>query len=201
MIDLAASSLALAGIDIPAYMHGKDVIGGAERDFIFGFRQRCGDAVDNIRSISDGSFKLIWNREPERPYMQLSSYKKLQYPAHTVYNVLHKNGELKEPHSRFMAESRSDFELYDLRNDPYEFNNLSGNVDYKQIQEKLFNALSETLSEVEKNMIIESTEAIQKARQGSVAYFSKGMDKKGLSAESSDEEILEHWERQLLDQE
>lgn len=198
LVDVTASSLKLAGIEIPKYMHGKDVLNGEKRKYVYGFRQRCGDAVDDIRSITDGRYKLIWNRMPELPYMQLTSYKKLQYPAYTLYNVLHEEGELKAPYNQFMAETRPEFELYDLQNDPSEFINLASEEKYKKIQQKLFNKLNLMLNKIEKNMIVESPETIVNAKEGSAIWFKKGMKKKGLSEDASDEEILEAWELKLL---
>lgn len=200
LVDVTASSLALAGINIPEYMHGKDILGGEKRDYVYGFRQRCGDAVDDIRSITDSRYKLIWNREPERPYMQLTSYKHLQYPAFTLYKVLHEKGLLEEPYNQFMAQSRSEFELFDLKNDPEELNNLSGKEAYKEIQNTLFEALSSKLKEVEKDMVIESAEAIQKAQNGSASYGAKGWEKRGLSANATDEEIVNFWKKTLLEE-
>lgn len=198
LIDVTASSLAYAGIEIPSYMHGKNILGGEQREYVFGFRQRCGDAVDDIRSITDGRYKLIWNREPDRPYMQLTSYKKMQYPAFTLYNVLYKNGNLGEPYNQFMAKTRPEFEFYDLKNDPAEYKNLYGIKKYQKIQDRLFDALNDLLVKTEINCITESDAAISKAIQGSQKYYENGMIKKGLSASSTDEEIIEHWEENLL---
>lgn len=198
LVDITASSLALADIPIPEYMHGKNVLEGKKRKYVYGFRERCGDAVDDIRSISDGRYKLIWNRMPHIPYMQLTSYKKLQYPAFTLYNVMEKEGKLKAPYNLFMADKRPDFELYDLKNDPDEFVNLAGKSKFKKVQKRLSKALKEMLTKVETNVITESPEIIQKAKQGSYKYFKKGMEKKGLSANSTDEEILEYWNNLLL---
>lgn len=198
LIDVTVSSLKLAGIEAPEYMHGKDVLNGEKREYMFGFRQRCGDAVDDIRSITDGNYKLIWNRMPELPYMQLTSYKKLQYPAFTLYNVLDKKGELEAPYNQFMAKTRSEFELYDLKNDPNEFNNLSESKDFSEIQKRLFKELKSKLEVIEKNMIVETPKAIEKAKEGSVSFFNKGMAKKGLPKDATDEEILKVWEKELL---
>lgn len=198
LIDVTASSLALAGIKIPEWMDGKNVLGGEKCNYVFGFRQRCGDAPDNIRSVTDGHYKLIWNREPQRPYMQLTSYKKLQYPAFTLYNVLYKNNKLSAPYNQFMAKQRAEFELYDLKSDPDEFINLSSEKKYKKIEKRLLTALKEMLDLSEKNMIMESPEIIQKAKQGSAAYYEKGMLKKGLSPDATDEEIIKQWEKKLL---
>ena len=198
LVDITASSLKLAGIKIPKYMHGKNVLNGENRKYIYGFRQRCGDAVDDIRSITDGRYKLIWNRMPELPYMQLTSYKKLQYPAFTLYQDLYKKGELKAPYNQFMAENRPVFELYDLKSDPSEFNNLALNKKFKKVQRKLFRRLNTTLNKVEKHMIPESPESIAKAKASSEAFFRKGIVKKNLSVNATNEEILKAWELELL---
>ncbi|MDV7185887.1 sulfatase [Lutibacter sp. TH_r2] len=198
LVDVTASSLKLAGIEVPKHMHGKDVLNGEKREYMYGFRQRCGDAVDNIRSITDGRYKLIWNRMPNVPYMQLTSYKKLQYPAFTLYKVLDKKGELEAPYNQFMAKTRPDFELYDLKNDPNEFNNLNESEEYSEIQKRLSEKLISELKIIEKNMFIESDKAIEKAKKGSNAFLLKGFKKKGLKPDASDEEIIKQWEKELL---
>lgn len=200
LVDVTASSVAVANIEVPEYMHGIDFLNGEKRDYVFGFRQRCGDAVDDIRSITDGRYKLIWNRMPELPYMQLTSYKKLQYPAFTLYKVLHEKGELKAPYNQFMAETRPEFELYDLKSDPDEFNNLVEYKKYQKIHKHLLSELKSMLSEVEKNTLIESPESIVKAKAGSNGFFEKGIVRKGLPVNASDEEIVKQWEKQLLEQ-
>ena len=135
---------------------------------------------------------------PELPYMQLTSYKKLQYPAFTLYKVLDKKGELKAPYNQFMAETRPEFELYDLKNDPNEFINLAESKEHTKIQKRLYGELSSMLNEVEKNMFVESPEAIERAKQGSHAFLVNGFKKKGLKPDASDEEILQKWEEKLL---
>lgn len=198
LVDVTASSLVAAAIDVPKYMHGKNVLGGDKRKYVYAFRQRCGDAVDDIRSISDGRYKLIWNRMPEIPYMQLTSYKKLQYPAFTLYKVLNKKGELKFPYKQFMSKKRSDIELFDLQKDPQELNNLTKNTEYLKIRKRLFKKLKKELAVVEKDMLPESAEAIKKAKEGSHRFLEKGFKRKGLAVDASDEEILENWKNKLL---
>lgn len=198
LVDVTASSLAVAGFNIPEYMHGIDVLGGEKRDYVYGFRQRCGDALDDIRSITDGRYKLIWNRMAELPYMQLTSYKKLQYPAFSLYKVLYEKSELGEPYNQFMAETRSEIEFFDLKNDPEELVNLAENKKYKKHQDRLFEKLNATLKVIEKNMLPESAAAIATAKKGSAVFFEKGIAKKGLAVDASDEEIVKQWERELL---
>lgn len=200
IIDVTATSLELAGIDVPEHMHGKIFMGNKaeQRDYIYGFRQRCGDAPDNIRSITDGRYKLIWNREPNRPYMQLSSYKRLQYPAFTVYKHLYSKGELEEPFTHFMAETRPEFEFYDLKKDPMEANNLSGKKKCRKKENELKSQLQSLLKDVEKNMIVEDEATIEKAKESSMKWFNNTMKKEGYTGEISDEEMMDYWYTKLI---
>ncbi len=200
LVDVAATSLKLAGVESKHNLHGKVFIGEEQenRDYVFGFRQRAGDAPDAIRSITDGRYKLIWNQEPERPWMQLSSYKRSEYPAFTVYRVLHKNGELAAPYNQFMADSRPEFEFFDLEEDPNEFNNLANNEDYQEHFNRLKSVLQTNLKAYDKNRIPESEATIQKGKDGSQNYFKKKMKKLGLPEAPSDEELLEYWNKTLL---
>lgn len=200
LVDVAATSLNMAGIEVPEYMHGKVFLGkgSVERKYVYGFRQRAGDAPDNIRSITDGHYKLIWNRMPDTPWMQLSSYKKSQYVAFTLYRVLDERGELKAPYKQFMALTRPDLELYDLKEDPDEFNNLADDEKYKRIKEELFSNLKDNMPEFEKNMIAEQPETIRDAKEASSEYLEKSFQQRGLKPDVSDEDLLKYWEHTLL---
>ena len=200
LIDVSGTSMAAAKIPIPAYMQGNVFIGvqAIKRKYIFGFRQRSGEAVDDSRSISDGRYKLIWNRMPEVPWMQMSGYKKLEYPAYAFYYDLYKQGELAQPFDRFMAQQKPEIELYNLKNDPMEFNNLAGKQKYESIKNKLYNTLTNSLKKFEGNMIHEKPETIQKAKESSVSYFQAGMKKIGLREQSTDEDIVKYWENKLI---
>lgn len=201
LVDVAATSLKLANITPKHKLHGKVFIGDEqeERAYVYGFRQRAGDAPDAIRSITDGRYKLIWNQEPERPWMQLSSYKRSEYPAFTLYRVLHKKGELKAPYNQFMADNRPEFEFYDLKEDPNEFNNLANSSTYQIHFKRLKEELQTNLKEYDRNIIPESEVTIQKGKDGSQNYFKKKMKKLGLPEAPSDEELLLYWNKLLLE--
>ncbi|NMH86832.1 sulfatase family protein [Flavivirga algicola] len=202
LIDVTATSLDIAGLEVPDYMHGKVFIGDKkdQRDYIFGFRQRAGDAPENMRSISDGRYKLIWNRTADRPWMQLSSYKKLQYPAFTLYHVLNERGELGSPYNLLMAKTKPVIELYDLKNDPLEFSNLAEHKDFKNVKNKLFSTLKTNLKEFEKHMVLEDQATIEKAKKGSAKYYINSLKKQKpeLSPNATNEDILKDWEKRLV---
>ena len=76
-IDIAAVSLAAAGIPIPKTMQAKDVLATEyqPREAVFAARDRCDETVDHMRSVRTEELKYIRNFLPNRPYLQPCRYK------------------------------------------------------------------------------------------------------------------------------
>lgn len=200
LIDVAATSLSMAGIKKPDYMQGNIFRGEktVPRKYVFAARQRMGNAIDDSRSIMDGRYKLIWNRMPEVPWMQVSGYKKVFYPAFALYHVLHQQGKLPAPYNQFMAKTKPVVELYDLKADPMEFNNLANNRKYLSIQNKLFKILKDSTDVFDKNQIPEKPEFTEMGKNKSKSFFENNMRRIGLKVVASDVELLNYWESTLL---
>jgi hypothetical protein len=130
--------------------------------------------------------------------MQMSGYKKLEYPAYTLYRSLHQQGKLAQPFDRFMSSQKPEIELYNLMNDPEEIKDLADDQRYRGVRDQLYNTLIDSLKKFEKNIIPEKMEPIQKAKDSSASYFQSGMKKIGLSDQSTNEEILKYWEKILI---
>ena len=126
-IDLAATSLALAGIEIPSSMQGVDLLAKdyRPRKYIVSARDRCDETVDRMRAVRTENFKYIRNFYPQRPYLQPNAYKDNK-PIIRHMRALHAAGVLDRNQALIMAEVRPAEELYDLRSDPDELDNLAG---------------------------------------------------------------------------
>jgi arylsulfatase A-like enzyme len=126
-IDLAATSLARAGIEIPAVMQGQDLLaqGYEPRSYVVSARDRCDETVDRMRAVRSEQFKYIRNFYPHRPYLQPNAYKDNK-PIIQQMRALHAAGKLSPLQSLIMANNRPAEELYDLENDPSELVNLAG---------------------------------------------------------------------------
>jgi arylsulfatase A-like enzyme len=76
-IDIAALSLAAAGIAIPRSMQAKNILGDnyQPRETVFAGRDRCDETVDHMRSVRTKEFKYIRNFLPQRPPLQPCAYK------------------------------------------------------------------------------------------------------------------------------
>ena len=127
LIDLAPTTLALAGVAIPAWMQGRNLVAANEppREMVFAARDRCDETVERLRSVRTHQYKYIQNGYPQRPALQPNAYKDGK-PIVQRLRELHAAGELTELHERLLfAPVRPREELYDLRADPQELRNLA----------------------------------------------------------------------------
>ena len=137
-IDLAATSLELAGITVPDWMQGKTVFSqsNGQRNYVVSARDRCDETVDRIRSVRMGKWKYIRNSYPNRPYLQPCNYKDTK-PFMPILRQLYATGQLDEIQSLHLQATRPKEELYFLPSDPWEINNLASDPTKRQILAKM----------------------------------------------------------------
>jgi arylsulfatase A-like enzyme len=132
-IDLAATSLALAGIEVPRWMQGRNVLAPdyTKRDAVFAARDRCDETMEHLRSVRTAQFKYIRNYLPDRPHLQPNRYKDDKAIVQRL-RELHAARKLDELQEKLLfAPKRPVEELYDLAADPQEVNNLAADPKYQ----------------------------------------------------------------------
>lgn len=203
LIDLAPTSLKLAGIDPPQHWQGRDFLGfwSRKRKEIFAARDRCDGTVDRIRCVRTKRFKLIRNYYPDRPYTQFNGYKKYQYPVLTLMKVLHENGELPAAVERFWAPTRPEYELYDVQADPHEINNLADDPEFDSIKQELQQKLAEWEGEYDRGTYPEDPERVQFQQEFMQQNYRERMLARGIDPDISDEALVQWWENQLYQEE
>lgn len=129
-LDISATSLAVAGIDVPDYFVGENLFSGnyKAKDYVISARDRCDFTIDRIRSVRSKRFKYIRNFFPERSGMQ-PSYRD-EWELTNVTRKLFEEGKLNEVQAKHFLPTREPEELYDLENDPYEIVNLANDPTY-----------------------------------------------------------------------
>lgn len=147
-IDLAASSLALAGIGIPNPVQGKDLFAQdyAPREQVFAARDRCDETVEFIRCVRTKRFKYIRNFLSHLPHLQPNQYKDGK-PITQMIRQLHTAGGLNELQSRLIDAPRPREELYDLAADPHETVNLAKRPQYAKTLTSLRDSLADWMIE------------------------------------------------------
>jgi arylsulfatase A-like enzyme len=144
-IDLAATSLALAVIEVPKWMQGRDVLAKdyARRDAVFAARDRCDETMDRIRSVRTEKFKYVRNYMPDRPHLQPNRYKDDKAIVQRL-RELHAGGKLDDLQERLLfAPKRPREELYDLAADPHELTNLAADPKHKATLDAMRKRLSD----------------------------------------------------------
>lgn len=128
LVDIAATSLQIAGAEIPAWMEGQPILNRsiATDRSVFAARDRCGDAQDRSRAVITADAMLVRNFFPERSRLNWSSYKESSYPGLPLIRLLARYGQLTPLQEDWVGESRKQIEFYDLLADPEGLQDVSG---------------------------------------------------------------------------
>lgn len=139
-VDFAATILSLAGVPVPAHLHGRAFMGTqkskAPRQYVFAGRDRMDTEVDRVRTVLDSSFQYIRNYMPEKPYYQNVQYR-LNIPLMKRMLAMRDSGTLNKAAMHWFAAKKLTEELYDLQNDPYQLNNLATVARYRKKLESM----------------------------------------------------------------
>ena len=160
-LDLAATTLALAGVTIPSHMHGRDVFAeDYSRDHFVAARDRCDYTIDRIRAVVTEKHKYIRNFMTDRPYLQ-PQYRDGRLAMKAI-RELHAAGKLDPIQAAFAGPIRPAEELYDLATDPHETRNLVHDPRYGQVLGEMRTLLDRWIVETDdQGRFPESDEALR----------------------------------------
>jgi len=201
LLDLAPASLSIAGIKPPPHMQGQVVIGPEKttRDYIFAARDRCDETFDRIRCVRDKRFKYIRNFYPQLSYTQPNLYKKHFYPTRMLMQVLYAQGRLSKPQERFMRPHKPVEELYDLKNDPDELQNLAKNPDFTFLVKRLSKQLDDWIERIKDRGAISEDPSVAAKWYTEVLLprHRRVLAQRGLNRDINPAEYLQWWRKEL----
>ncbi|MGC9343480.1 MAG: sulfatase-like hydrolase/transferase [Bacteroidales bacterium] len=134
-VDIPATILSMAGVDIPEYMHGQAFWGDQKaepREYIFAARDRMDGQTDCRRAVRSKKFKYIRNYMPEVGAYQPIRFR-LSMPTMREMLRMKEEGSLNEDQMYWFRTTKEVEELYDIEKDPYELHNLAGNPEYEDV--------------------------------------------------------------------
>lgn len=134
-IDFGPTVLSLAGVKVPVHMQGRPFLGqqAAEpREYVYATRDRVDESYDMIRSVRSKDYLYIRNFYPNEPFYIWVPYLN-KMPIMQEVMRLDAEGKLNATQKAWMTDSRSPEELYDVKADPFQLNNLADNPKYKKV--------------------------------------------------------------------
>lgn len=138
-IDLAAISLAAAGVPIPNQMQAQNVFATEyrPRETVFAARDRCDETVERLRSVRTDRFLYIRNYYPQRPHLQPNAYKDGKSIVQTLRR-LQAVGKLDTLTEKLLfSATRPAEELYEWTKDRWQVNNLAADPEFKTSLEEM----------------------------------------------------------------
>ena len=137
-VDFAPTLLSLAGIKIPDHMQGGAFQGkqaAKPARYVHLFRGRMDERYDMMRAVRDKRFKYIRNYMPHLPWAQYLNYL-WRAPSMQSWQEQRDAGRTKGPQNTFFEKKPME-ELFDIKADPYEVNNLAADPKYRDVLERM----------------------------------------------------------------
>lgn len=131
LIDLTATTLAIAGIEHPRGMQGRVFLGARAdqpRTYAFSARDRIDETVVRIRSVRDRRYHYVRNYTPGAGFSTLNRYKETCFLVKPLMRRLQVEGKLTGAALELMKPIPRE-QLFDTQSDPHEVRNLANSRD------------------------------------------------------------------------
>ncbi|MCI0436248.1 MAG: sulfatase-like hydrolase/transferase, partial [Gemmatimonadetes bacterium] len=153
-VDFAPTVLALAGVAAPRHMQGTSFLDRSRpaKRYAYGQRSRMDERYDLQRTVRDDRHLYVRNYMPHRPYGQRLAFTWNQL-GYREWERQHLDGVLPPLQDRFWGEKPAE-ELYDLRRDPDELDDLAGAPTHRRVLRRMRQALDKHLRKIRDNGFI-----------------------------------------------
>jgi arylsulfatase A-like enzyme len=162
LMDLGPTTMSILGIKPPSFLDGKAFLGKFKtkpRSYAFGSADRFDESTDMQRSVIDGRYVYIKNFMPELPLIYRNKYRE-QVSMNKKIIQMSNDNELTGDSKYIFMKTKQNEELYDLKYDPYEVNNIVNNPDYNDKLIELRNALKSWQNEIDDKGFTNESELI-----------------------------------------
>ncbi len=162
-IDLVPTFLEVAKIKCPKSLNGNSLLPLLQgekipwRDYLF--TEYHVHSVHNLypsRGVRDKKYKLIVNLLHGQPNPEYTHRTNLYYGGALYIDSILKLAPIRIQNTYNIFRKAPEYELYDLENDPYEFNNLAFNESYDEVLEHLKTVLQAWREETKDPLLCEN---------------------------------------------
>lgn len=143
LLDITATTLAMAGIKIPHNMQSRCFLGEhakPPRKYAFSARDRIDETVLHMRSVRGARYHYIRNYSAGEGFATLNRYKEKCFMIKPLMRGLLERGQLSGPAKVLMQPMPFEL-LYDTQQDPHEINDLARSAEHQEILREMRTAL------------------------------------------------------------
>lgn len=194
-VDLSATVLNLAGVEIPKGIDGEPFLGeGVElaelncRDTSFSYADRFDEKYDMVRTLHKGRFHYMRNYQPFN-FDGLHAFYRYKQPAFVQWRDMYKAGKLNAKQSRFF-EARLPEYLYDIKKDPHEVNNLADDPEYADKLAELRRLMQQQIKSMPDIGFIPESELLEESNGKVYAYGRQNKDRIAKLIDIADLQLL-----------
>ena len=163
LLDLTATTLQIAGIDVPYSMQSRPFLGdnvGSPRTYAFSARDRIDETEVRQRSVRGKRYHYIRNFTEDAGFPTLNRYKEKCFLVKPLMRQLSREGKLSGPPADLWKPFPKEM-LFDTQADRYEIQNLADSKEHSEILVRMRTALETWMSETrDRGSIPESREIV-----------------------------------------
>jgi arylsulfatase A-like enzyme len=126
--DITATTLSAAGVGVPDAMHGRPLFGedAVERAYVVGAVDRVAEVPGRRRTVRTRRYRYVRNYHPGRPWLRENRYALATREVYWAMRERDAAGDLDPVQRRYLSATKPPEELYDLREDPHQVDNVAG---------------------------------------------------------------------------
>jgi arylsulfatase A-like enzyme len=147
-VDFPPTILNMLDLSIPEYMQGLPFMGNntRNREYAFATSDRVDEAFEISRTVRSKQFSYVRNFLPHLPLIQPNFYSDQSEIMKELLR-LRKTAQMTPEQQSMWFPQRMPEELYDLKKDPFETNNLASDAEYQEVLLEMREELSYWLVE------------------------------------------------------
>jgi arylsulfatase A-like enzyme len=177
-VDLSATVLNLAGVEIPKGIDGRPFLGAGvslrqlnARDVSFGYADRFDEKYDLVRTLRKGRLHYMRNYQPFNFDGLYNRYRYLQ-PAYQEWRELHRAGKVNAEQSQFFNPRPAEC-LFDLQADPDEVKNLAEDPAYAGVLREMRGLMQQQIKSMPDLSFIPEPVILAEGKDNPAAYGQK----------------------------
>jgi N-sulfoglucosamine sulfohydrolase len=161
MLDLSATTLAWAGVKIPKWYEGQFLFGDKviPRSYVAAAKDRLDHTIDRVRTVRSDRYRYTRNYKTDRILLQPQYRDPRDFVIHL--RDLYASGRLSPKLTEIYFGERPSEELYDVRKDPSQLNNLAADPTFSAALDRHRKLLDQWLAKGDAGEGEESIEEIR----------------------------------------